>query len=58
MSYEDSRSYNAEGYEFQIDRIDMVANTGTYLDTPAHRIRGGWDLAGLDLAKVAGLEVE
>ena len=57
MSYEESRSHYAPGYEFQIDRIEMVANTGTYLDTPAHRIRGGWDLAGLDLAKVAGLEV-
>lgn len=57
MSYEDSRSHYTEGYEFQIDRIDMVANTGTYLDTPAHRIQGGWDLAGLDLARVAGLEV-
>ena len=57
MSFEDSRSHYADGYEFQIDRIEMVANTGTYLDTPAHRIRGGWDLASLDLAKVAGLEI-
>ena len=56
MTFDESRSHYAPGYEFQIDRIEMVANTGTYLDTPAHRLRGGWDLAGLDLAKVAGLE--
>lgn len=56
MTYDDSHNYYAAGYEFQIDRIEMIANTGTYLDTPAHRIRGGWDLAELDLARVAGLE--
>ncbi len=42
----------APGYEFQIGRIDMVANTGTYLDTPFHRFADGHDLAGLDLARV------
>jgi len=57
MTFDDSRSRYADGYEFQIDRIEMVANTGTYLDTPAHRVRGGRDLAALDLARVAGLEV-
>jgi kynurenine formamidase len=34
----------------------MVANTGTYLDSPFHRFAGGDDLAGLDLAKVADLD--
>jgi kynurenine formamidase len=48
-----SRSSYAPGTEFQIGRIDMVANTGTYLDTPAHRYEGGWDLAGLPLERVA-----
>ena len=38
--------------EFQIGRIEMVANTGTYLDTPFHRYPDGHDLAGLDLARV------
>jgi len=56
MSFDDSRSHYADGYEFQIDRIDMVANTGTYIDTPAHRVRGGWDLAGLELGRIADLE--
>ena len=37
-------------------RIDMVANTGTYLDTPFHRFEPGADLAGIALEQVAGLE--
>ncbi|HEY8527147.1 MAG TPA: cyclase family protein [Acidimicrobiales bacterium] len=53
LSWEASRSMYAPGTEFQIGRIEMVANTGTYLDTPAHRHRDGWDLAELPLEKVA-----
>ena len=45
-----------DGSTFQIGRIDMVANTGTYLDTPAHRYRGGDDLATLPLDRMAGLD--
>jgi len=56
MTFDASRGHYAAGYEFQIDHIDMIANTGTYLDTPAHRIRNGPDLADLELAAVAGLE--
>lgn len=52
LTREASRQSYAEGYEFQIGRIDMVANTGTYLDTPFHRFADGHDLAGLDLARV------
>ena len=48
-----SRERYAPGYEFQIGRIDMVSNTGTYLDTPFHRFADGHDLTGLDLARVA-----
>jgi kynurenine formamidase len=55
LSREASRDRYAEGYEFQIGRIDMVANTGTYLDTPFHRFADGHDLAGLDLARVAAV---
>ena len=55
LSWEDSHGRYAEGTEFQIGRISMVANTGTYLDAPAHRHRGGTDLAGLDLARLANL---
>lgn len=53
LSREASRERYAPGYEFQIGRIDMVANTGTYLDTPFHRFAHGHDLTGLDLARVA-----
>ncbi len=41
--------------EFQIGRIDMIANTGTYLDTPFHRFPDGGDLADLPLTSVANL---
>jgi arylformamidase len=50
-----SREVYAPGTEFQIDRIDMVANTGTYIDTPFHRYADGFDLAGLVLSKVANI---
>jgi len=56
MSREESRPHYAEGTEFQIGRIDMVANTGTYLDTPFHRYSDGHDLAGLTLERVADLD--
>jgi kynurenine formamidase len=54
-----SRAQSAALYEdgstFQIGRIDMVANTGTYLDAPFHRFEDGADLAALDLAELASL---
>jgi kynurenine formamidase len=50
-----SRERYAPGVEFQIGRIDMVANTGTYLDTPFHRFPDGHDLAGLDLQRVVAV---
>src|SRR4249919_2691995 len=55
LSREASRERYAPGYEFQIGRIEMVSNTGTYLDTPFHRFADGHDLSGLDLARVAGV---
>jgi arylformamidase len=55
LSREASRARYAAGFEFQIGRIDMVANTGTYLDTPFHRFADGHDLAGLDPARVVGV---
>jgi arylformamidase len=48
-----SREVYAEGTEFQISRIDMVANTGTYIDMPFHRYADGHDLAGLPLELVS-----
>ena len=57
LTREDSRAVYAPGTEFHIGKIEMVANTGTYLDTPFHRYARGRDLAGLDLYAVANLEV-
>jgi arylformamidase len=56
LSREASRANYAEGVEFQIGRIDMVANTGTYLDAPFHRYAEGRDLAQLPLERLAELE--
>lgn len=53
LSFEDSHGAYAEGTEFRIGRIDMVSNTGTYLDTPGHRHRGRHDLSGLALERCA-----
>lgn len=51
-----SRSRYAPGTEFQIERISMVGNTGTYLDSPRHRYAEGDDLASLPLSSLADLE--
>jgi arylformamidase len=52
---EGSAAHYDDGSSFQIGRIDMVANTGTYLDAPFHRYADGADLAALDLGRLAGL---
>lgn len=52
---EQSAALYEDGSTFQIGRIDMVANTGTYLDTPFHRYAEGADLAALDLEQMVGL---
>ena len=54
-SREASRANYAEGTEFQMGRIDMVSNTGTYLDTPFHRYADGDDLSDVSLDRVAHL---
>jgi arylformamidase len=56
LSREASRAHYDEGTTFQIARIDMVANTGTYVDAPFHRFADGADLADLDLARLAHRE--
>lgn len=55
LSLEASRAQYAEGTEFQIGRIEIVANTGTYLDSPFHRYADGKDLSELDLDSLAEL---
>jgi arylformamidase len=56
LSREDSRTRYAPGTEFHIGKIEMVANTGTYLDSPFHRYPRGKDLAALDLSSIANLD--
>src|SRR6266851_8868390 len=55
LSREASRKHYATGTEFQIGKIEMVANTGTYLDSPFHRYADGKDLSQLELHKLADL---
>lgn len=56
LSREASRGRYAEGTTFQIGRIEMIANTGTYIDAPFHRFESGIDLAGLPLERLADVE--
>jgi kynurenine formamidase len=54
-SRESSRDYYAQGTEFHIGSIQMVANTGTYIDAPFHRFPAGADLSELPLESLADL---
>ena len=56
MSREASRSKYAHGTEFQIGKIEMIANTGTYVDSPFHRYENGKDLSELPLESLADLD--
>lgn len=56
LSRAESRKHYAEGTEFNIGKIEMVANTGTYVDSPFHRFADGIDLAELPLESLADLE--
>jgi len=56
LTRKESRKYYADGTEFYIGKIEMVANTGTYLDSPFHRYEDGADLAGLSLECLANLQ--
>ena len=56
LKREDSRTRYAPDTEFHIGKIEMVANTGTYLDSPFHRYARGKDLAALDLNSLANLD--
>jgi arylformamidase len=56
LTREASRGKYAEGTTFSIGRVEMVANTGTYLDAPFHRFERGQDVAQLPLESVADLD--
>jgi len=55
LSRQAARQIYERGTEFHIGKIEMVANTGTYLDSPFHRYADGQDLAQLDLSSLANL---
>ncbi len=55
-SREASAANYDDGSTFQIGRIEMVANTGTYVDSPFHRYADGKDLSELPLESLADLE--
>src|SRR5207253_3211891 len=55
LSREASREIYAPGTEFNIGKIEMVANTGTYVDSPFHRFADGKDLSDLPLSSLADL---
>ena len=56
LSRERAEASYGPGVTFQIARVSLVANTGTYVDTPFHRFEGAADLAELPLERVAELE--
>lgn len=56
LSREDSRERYAPGTEFQIARIEMIANTGTYVDCPFHRYENGKDLSQVGLESFVDLQ--
>jgi kynurenine formamidase len=55
LTREASRAIYADGTEFQIGKIELISNTGTYLDTPFHRFADGVDLSELSLNVSANL---
>lgn len=56
LSRENSRKFYEEGTEFQIGKIEMVTNTGTYIDSPFHRFENGKDLSEISLECFTDLE--
>ncbi len=56
LSREESRQFYESGTEFQIGKIELVSNTGTYVDCPFHRYVDGQDLSEVDVSRFANLD--
>jgi arylformamidase len=56
LTREESKKFYEEGTTFQIGKIEMVSNTGTYVDCPFHRFEYGKDLSEIELEKFAEIE--
>ncbi|MGB3633600.1 MAG: cyclase family protein [Rubrobacteraceae bacterium] len=56
LSRKQSREHYAGGTEFHVGKIELVANTGTYVDSPFHRFADGKDLSELPLTSLVDLD--
>lgn len=56
LSREESKQFYDKGTEFQIGKIEMVTNTGTYIDCPFHRFENGKDLSEVGLEYFTDLD--
>ena len=56
LSREASKKKYNEETTFHIGKIEMVANTGTYVDAPFHRYADGKDMSELPLESLVDLE--
>ncbi len=56
LSREESRKFYESGTEFQVGKIEMISNTGTYVDCPFHRYAEGEDLSQVELERFAELD--
>ncbi|RTL60146.1 MAG: cyclase family protein [Sphingobacteriales bacterium] len=56
LSREDSKKFYEEGTAFQIGKIEMVSNTGTYIDCPFHRYAHGKDLSEISIESFTDLD--
>ncbi|MGG6230462.1 cyclase family protein [Tenacibaculum sp. SDUM215027] len=56
LSREESKQLYEKGTEFQIGKIEMVSNTGTYVDSPFHRFKNGKDLSEIGLESFSNLD--
>ena len=56
LTHEESQAHYAEGTSFQIGKIEMVGNSGTYLDSPYHRYADLKDISELPLESVVSLD--
>jgi arylformamidase len=55
LSREDSKKNYEEGTTFQIGKIELITNTGTYIDSPFHRYENGKDLSEIELERFVNI---
>jgi kynurenine formamidase len=55
IGFDASHAVYDHGTEFSIEAVTLAGTTGTQLHTPAHRYRGGEDVGGIGLERLADL---